>query len=421
MAEKFIIIGEKPLEGEVEIRGYKNAAGPALCASLLTDEECVIGNLPLVEDILNIIEVIKSLGAKVEWVGERAVKIKADSIDINKVNFEKISQTRISVLLFGALLLRVGEFKMPAPGGDRIGLRPIYTHLETLRELGAEIEKDEDGNYIIRAKNVVGKEIILEEFSVTATENLMLAASLAEGETIIKTAASEPQITDLGNMLNKMGGDVIGMGTSIIKIKGVKKLKGVSHDIIFDLVEAGTFISLAAITEGTVKIKNIDHNHLDIFLKKLKNIGVKFEKEKEAIKVFYSPNLKSAKIQALPWPGFPTDLLPVIIPLLTKAQGKSLIHDPLYENRFNYIHQLRKMGADIEMVDPHRAFVFGPTKLSGLKIESWDIRAGACLIIAGLMAKGKTIIENIYQVDRGYEKIEERLQKIGADIKRVNL
>jgi len=420
MAEKFIIKGQQPLAGEIKVRGYKNAAGPAICASLLTDEECVIGNLPLVEDVFNITEVLKSIGAKVDWIGERKVRIKADAINPEQMDFSKIPKTRISVLLFGALLPRIKSFKIPSPGGDRIGLRPISTHLSALEELGAKIVRDEEGVYLIDSKALCGKKIILEEFSVTATENLMLAAVLVEGKTIIKTAAAEPQIQDLGNMLRKMGAKIEGLGTHKIEIEGVKKLKGVTHNIISDPIEAGTFISAAAVTKGNVTIRNIDLGQLDIFLKKLEDIGVNFKTNTDSIEVAYSPKLNATKIQALPYPGFPTDLLPITIPLLVKAHGKSLVHDPLYENRFNYIHQLRKMGADIEMVDPHRAFIFGPSVLRGVNIESWDIRAGACLIIGGLMAEGKTTIENIHQIDRGYERIEERLQKLGADIKRTN-
>ena len=417
---KFIIQGQKPLEGEIEVRGSKNAAGPILAAALLTNEECIIGNLPLVEDIFNMIEVLKDMGVKVDWLSERKIRVKADSLTPEKMDFEKVSRTRISVLLLGALLARIKHFKISPPGGDRIGLRPISIHLSALEKLGAKISRVEDF-YQVNCENLEGKEIILKEFSVTATETLMLAASLAKGKTIIKGAACEPHVQDLGKMLRNMGAKIEGEGTHIIKIEGKEKLKGVSHDIVSDFVEAGTFIVAGVVTPGKVRVKNVNIDHLDLFLAKLQEIGVNLEKGENSVTVSYSLDLKAAKVQSLPYPGFPTDLLPIIIPLLTKAQGKSLVHDPLYENRFNYVHELRKMGADIEIVDPHRAFVFGPTSLNGLSIESWDIRAGACLIIAGLMAEGKTTIKNIFQVDRGYEKIEEPLQKLGADIKRIKI
>jgi UDP-N-acetylglucosamine 1-carboxyvinyltransferase len=419
MSEKFIIQGGKTLEGEIGVKGYKNAAGAILAASLLTDKEVILDNLPLVEDVFNIIEVLKSIGVKVEWRGERTLKLKADSLEAQKMDFEKISKTRVSVLLIGSLLSRCKNFKIPHPGGDRIGLRPIFTHIEALKKLGAEVSENGDF-YDFTAPNLTGREIVLKEFSVTATENLMMAAVLAKGRTIIKGAAAEPQVQDLGQFLKEMGAKIIGVGTHTIEIEGVKNLDGVSHQIIPDPLEAGTFIVAGAVIPGKIKIKNVISDHLDVFLDKLEEIGVNFKKDSEdSITVSYSPHLKAVRVQALPYPGFPTDLLPPLIPLLTQAEGKSLIHDPLYENRLNFTQELRKMGADIEIVDPHRAFVFGKTPLKGLRIESWDIRAGASLIIAGLLAKGQTTIENIYQIDRGYEKIDERLQKIGADIKRV--
>ncbi len=406
------------MEGEIEVRGSKNAAGPALIACLLTQEECIVDNVPCIEDILNILDIMKSMGIKVEKTGEETFKIKAEKVEADKMDFEKISKTRISVLFLGALLSRVKNFKMPPPGGDRIGLRPISVQLNALEKLGAKIEK-RDNVYEVSREKLTGKEIVLEEFSVTATEAIMLAAVLAEGKTVIKGAAAEPQIQDLGQMLLKMGAKIEGFGTHVIKIEGVEKLHGCTHSVIPDPIEAGTFIIIGALTPGKVKVTGVNLSHLDLFLAKLEEMGVNIEKGEDYVSVSHSPNLNSVKVQALPYPGFPTDLLPIIIPLLIMAQGKSLVHDPLYENRFNYIQELKKMGADIEMVDPHRTFVFGPTKLSGANIDSWDIRAGACLVIAALLAEGKTTIENVFQIDRGYEKIEERLQKIGADIKRI--
>jgi UDP-N-acetylglucosamine 1-carboxyvinyltransferase len=421
MADKFIIKGGKKLEGVVEISGYKNSAGACLAASLLTDEEVILDNLPLVEDIFTIIEVLKKMGAKIDWLAERKVKISAKNLDPGKIDFEKIGETRLSVLLIGPLLARFKKFKISHPGGDRIGLRPITTHLEALKKLGASIENE--GNfYFFDGRNLNGKEIVLKEFSVTATENLMLAAVLTPGKTIIKGAAAEPQVQDLGELLQKMGARIAGLGTHTILILGVEKLNGCSHQIIPDPLEAGTFITIGAITPGEILIKNIIPEHLDIFLDKLEEIGVNFEKGKDFVRVGDLPkNFRTTRVQALPYPGFQTDLLPIIVPLLTQANGKSLIHDPLYENRFNYIQELKKMGADIEIVDPHRTFVYGKTPLHGVKIESWDIRAGASLVIAALLAGGETMIEGVHQIDRGYEKIDEKLQKLGADIKRISV
>lgn len=418
MVDKFVINGNKELSGEIEVRGSKNAAGPCLVAVLLTQEECVIDNVPIIEDIKNTIEILKSLGVKVEYLSERKVKLKAENIDSSGMDLEKISKTRISVLFFGSLLARLKSFRISSPGGDVIGVRPILVQLKALEKLGAKIERRGD-IYSISREDLLGKEIVLGEFSPTATESLMMAAVLAKGKTIIKGAASELSVQDLGKQLLKMGAKIKGLGTHFIEIEGVEKLHGCSHSIESDHLEAGTFIVAGALTLGKVVVKNINFDYLDLFLNRLEEIGVNFEKGQNQITVWYSPNLNAIKIQALPHPGFPTDLLPVIIPLLIKARGKSLIHDPLYENRLGYVHELRKMGGDIEIVDPHRAFVFGPKKLSGLNIDSSDIRAGACLVIAGLMAEGQTTINNVFQIDRGYERIEERLQKLGADIRRV--
>lgn len=417
--DKFIINGNRELAGEVEVRGSKNAAGPALAVVLLTDEDCIIDNLPLIEDIHITLEILKDLGATIEFLSERKVKINAKNITIDNMNFEKFAKARISVLFIGPLLARFKSFKFPSPGGDKIGIRPISIQLKALRKLGAKITR-EDGYYLVERDELWGKEIVLEEFSVTATEVLMMAAVLAKGKTVIKGAAAEPHVKDLGDMLLKMGANIQGHGSHVINIEGVEKLHGCEHTIIPDYLEAGTFIVIGALTPGRVTVKNIDFDHLDLFLNKLEEIGVNFDKGENCVTVFYSPFLNAVRVQALPHPGFPTDLLPIIIPLLTVAQGKSLIHDPLYPGRFGYVDELRKMGGDIEIVDPHRAFVFGPKRLSGLTIESLDIRAGAALIIAALMADGKTIINNVFQIDRGYEKIEERLQKLGADIKRIS-
>ena len=419
MADKFLVQGGKKLEGEVEISGYKNSAGACLAASLLTGEEVILDNLPLVEDIFTIIEVLRGMGAKIDWLDERKIRISAKDLDPEKIDFEKIGKTRLSVLLIGPLLVRFKKFKISHPGGDRIGLRPITAHLEALKELGAKIENE--GNfYFFDGENLRGNEIILKEFSVTATENVMLSAILTPGKTIIKGAAAEPQVQDLGFLLQKMGARIAGLGTHTILILGVEKLKGCPHQIIPDLLEAGTFITIGAVTPGEILIKNVIPEHLDLFLDKLKEIGVKFEKGKDFVRVGdFEKKFQATRVQALPYPGFQTDLLPIIVPLLTQANGKSLIHDPLYENRFNYIQELKKMGADIEIVDPHRVFVYGKTPLFGRKIESWDIRAGASLIIAALLAKGETEIEGVYQIDRGYEKIDRKLQKLGADIKRI--
>lgn len=401
------------------MRGSKNAAGPALAAVLLTNEECIIDNLPLIEDIKNTIEILKSLGVKVEWVGERKIKAKAENINPEKIDFEKVPKTRISVLFFGSLLANFKKFQISAPGGDVIGLRPIHTQLKALEKMGAKIQKEGDV-YNIERGELVGREIVLGEFSPTATEAIMLAAVLAKGKTIIRGAASELSVQDLGKVLIKMGAKIKWQGSHIIEIEGTERLNGFSHSVEPDHLEAGTFIIAGALTNGNVVVKNINFDYLDLFLHKLEEIGVNFKRGDNQITVLPSSKLSALRVQALPHPGFPTDLLPILVPILVKAEGRSLVHDPLYENRFGYMHELRKMGADIEIVDPHRAFVFGPRELEGMTVDSLDIRAGAVLVLAGLVAKGTTVINNIFQIDRGYERIEERLQKLGADIKRVS-
>jgi len=417
MAEKFIIEGGKDLEGEVEIRGSKNAAGALIAATLLTKEECVLDNIPLVSDILNLLSILKEMGAKIEWLGERQVRVSTEEIDPEKIDFKKVSKSRVSVLLIGPLLTRFKKFKISRPGGDRIGLRPINVHLNAFQKLGVVV-KEEGDFYYFKRENLTGGEVILPEFSVTATENLVMLASSLREPVIIKLAACEPQVQDLIEMLRKMGAKIQWLQPHTLKIEGREQLKGVEHKVIPDPIEAGTFLTIGAAVGKRVLVRNIHPSHLDSFLLKLEDIGVQFTKNKDSIEVRKGENLKPARIQALPYPGFPTDLLPLVVPLLTQAEGRSLIHDPLYENRLNYVHQLRKMGGDIEIVDPHRAFIFGKSSLRGVTIESWDIRAGAALVVAALIAEGKTVLENIEQIDRGYEKIEERLQKLGAEIKR---
>lgn len=418
MADKFVIYGGKPLEGEITTNGYKNAAGAILVATLLTDEECVIENIPLIEDVLDIIGVLEGLGVETEWLDETTLRMKNTSLDPEKMDFDRARRTRLSVLFIGALLGRLKSFRIARPGGDRIGLRPISTHLEALEEMGAQFRQEGDF-YYFKGDGLRGRRIVMQEFSVTATENLMMAAVLTPGETVLKGVAAEPQVQDLGQMLRDMGADIEGEGTHDIRIKGVAKLNGVKHRIVPDPLEAGTFMAAGAVTPGTVVIREVVPEHLTLFLTKMKKLGVDFQVESDSLLVRHSPNLNGLKLQALPYPGFPTDLLPVVVPLLTQAKGKSLIHDPLYENRLRYVNELRKMGADIEMVDPHRAFVFGPTPLTGTTIESSDIRAGAALVVAGLMAEGETVVKEVYQVDRGYARIEERLNRLGADIRRI--
>ena len=419
MQDRFLIHGGIPLEGEVEISGYKNSAGACLAAVLLSKEPSIIDNLPLVSDVSDQIEILKEMGAEIEWLTERKVRINPVNINPEKIPIKLFEKMRVSVLLIGPLLARFKKFKVPHPGGDKIGLRPISTHLQALEKFGIKTE-EKDGFYYFEApEKIEGKNIVLNEFSVTATEILMMLAALSEGKTKIELAAAEPQVQDLGNLLKKMGLNIDGVGTHTILIEGKNELSGAEFKICSDPSEAGTFLIALAITGGNGKIKNTNPEHLTMFLEKMKEIGVNLETSPTEILVNSSREFNGTKIQALPYPGFPTDLQPQTSVLLTQAQGKSLIHEPLYENRFQYLQELRRMGADIEITDPHRALIFGKKQLEGGKINALDIRSGAALILAGLASREKTLIENISQIERGHEKIEEKLRKLGAQIEKI--
>lgn len=416
--ESFIINGGKSLSGEIEVRGAKNAALPILAACLLTKEPCVIDNIPLIEDVFRLLDILKEMGAQIDWLDKRKIKITAKNIDVDKIESKLVSRIRSSILLLGPLLARFDKFKIAHPGGCIIGARPTGTHFRALEKLGARISQDGKFHFIEK-KKLEPNEIVLNEFSVTATENLLMAASSIPGKTIIKIAASEPHVQDLCFFLKKMGAKIKGIGTHTLEIYGAKQLRGVKHFVIPDANEAGTFIIMAAAARGKILIKNLEINHLDLVLEKLREMGAGFELKKNGLLVKPVSLYKPAKIQALPYPGVPTDLQAPFAVLCTQADGVSLIHDPLFEGRLRYIDELNKMGANALICDPHRAVINGPTPLYGTKIASYDLRAGVSLIIAALIAKGESVISDIYQVDRGYEKIEERLQKLGAEIKRV--
>jgi len=415
---KFIIRGGKKLNGEVTIKGMKNAATPILAATLLTEETCLIDNLPQISDVSAMFDILKSLGSKIEKVSETCVKICNKGIDLKNLDQKLVKKMRSSVLFMGPLLARFGSVEISEPGGCIIGNRSLDTHFYALEKLGAKIIKEE-AFYKINADKLIGNLITLPEFSVTATENAIMAGVLAHGKTTIKLAAAEPHVQDLCLFLNKMGANISGIGTHILIIEGVAKLKGAEHHIIPDQIEAGTFAVAASLTRGHVLLKNIEPEHLDIILLKLNQIGINFEIRHKEIQFLPSSNLKSFRLQALPYPGFPTDLQAPFGVLATQCQGTTLIHDPLFEGRMGYIQELVKMGANAIVADPHRVIINGPTPLYGQEIRSFDLRAGATLIIAGLIAQGETIINQAEIVDRGYEKIEERLNSLGAEIKRI--
>ncbi len=420
MAEKFIIQGGKKLEGTIEVRGAKNAVFSLLASTLLTEEDCIIENLPLIEDVFRMVEILESMGAKVSWEEERVVRINTRDIDPTKINQNLVLKLRGSVLFLGPLLARFKKVRLAQPGGCIIGVRSIDTHLDAFSQLGANISVEEKFFEVEIPKDLKSNKVILDEFSVTATENIMLFASLIPQEIIIKNADGDYQIQELANFLSGMGVKVEGAGSHTIAIEGKKKLEGIKHRLVFDPIEAGTFALIAAATLGNVRIKNVEMRFLEFFLKKLKDFGVPYEIiDNSTLWIKPWQSLKINKIQSLPYPGIASDLLSAFGVLATRAQGLTLIHDPMYESRLRYLDELNKMGAKIIFCDPHRAVIEGPTQLYGRELNTTDLRGGAALIIAGLIAQGQTVINNIYQIDRGYEKIEERLQKIGADIKRI--
>lgn len=424
--EKFVIQGNKPLSGEIEVRGAKNAAFPVLAATILTEKDCIIENLPRIEDVFRMIEILSSMGADIKWLNDRAVKVNTKNIDPLKINKESVLRFRGSVLFFGALLARFGKVSLPQPGGDIIGARSIDTHLDGFSQLGAECIPVKDGMEIRYSAKPKNQDVVLGEFSVTGTENLLLFTSLLPVKTTIKIADQDYQIQELATVLRKMGAGIVTKEPHSFTVSGKKKLKGFKHKLMYDPIEAGTFIVLAAATRGDITIKNVEVEYLDLFLKRMKEFGVKFsiinsKNGVKDIKMLPFNSLKIEKIQSMIYPGVSSDLQSVLGVLATQAKGSTLLHDPLYEGRLKYLEELNKMGAEIYIADPHRAIINGPKKLHGADLGTFDLRGGAAVIIAALVAKGESSINNIYQIDRGYEKIEERLAKLGADIKREHV
>lgn len=433
-SEKFIIEGGKRLRGEISARGSKNAALPIIAATLLTEKKCELDNIPDIEDVNKMLKLLQSLGADIDRHGPHKVSIEAKNLDPSDLNFSLVGKLRSSLLIIGPLLTRFKEVTLPQPGGCKIGARPLDTHLQAFKDLGVEVEinkgeKKDDNRardyYTLKRKKLQARKIVLNEFSVTATENILLTTATLESETNLKIAAAEPHVQDLCRFLKKMGVSIKGIGTHNLKIKGSDNLEGTSHKVVSDYLEVGTFTIMGVATRSRIKVKNAVIDHLELTLKRLKQMGANIEsirkegKNNDIIKITPASNLESTKIEARPYPGIPTDLQAPFGVLATQAEGTTIIHDTLFEGRLKYIKELKKMGASAIIADPHRALITGPTPLYGKDIESFDIRAGATLIIAALVAEDKTTIREIYQVDRGYEEIEKRLQNLGADIERV--
>ncbi len=418
--EYFEINGGKKLAGTIDVRGSKNATTPILAATLLTKEECILSNIPLIEDVFRMLEILESMGVAVKYLSERRISVRADKVDPKKIDVEKIKKLRSSILLLGALSARFDNFKLYHPGGCVIGARPVGTHFDALAKMGIDI-RQEDSVYNINAKKRKAGKVVLREMSVTATENAMMLAATLPGKTTIKICAAEPHVSDLGKFLVAMGARIKGLGTHTLEITGSRKLHGCSHTIIADANEAATFLIMGVATGSPIMVKNAKEDHLDLVLEKLREFGADFKISTSGIQVIPAKKLKSiAKLDMRTYPGIPSDVQAPFGVLATQAAGYTLIFDTIFEGRFNYLSELEKMRAKVKLLNPHQAVLSGPTVLRGSEIKSFDLRAGASLIIAALCAKGKTTIEDIYQVDRGYEKIEERLQKIGASIKRIS-
>jgi len=419
MSERFIIHGDKTLLGEIQVKGAKNAALKILAASLLSDQEWTIKNVPKIEDISRQIELLKGLGVEINEVQRGVYKICAKKITNSSLNPQIACKLKGSTLLAGPLLARFGQADFPEAGGCVIGQRPRDLFLAGFQALGAKLVKNKYG-YHLTASKLKGAKIVFPIISVTATEAMILAAVMAEGKTRLINCACEPEIPALVDFLNQCGAKIKGAGTQIIEIEGVRNfLSGGSFKVIPDRVEAGSLIILAAATNSRVKISNIEPSHLEVFWYLLNKVGVDFRLGSDFVEIRPSSKLKAVNLKTHEYPGFATDLQPPFTVLMTQAEGMSLIHETIFEGRLFYTDILNQMGAKIIMCDPHRVIVNGPTPLYGRKLVSPDIRAGMALIIAALVARGESIIDNIYQIDRGYEKIEERLVKIGADIKRI--
>ena len=415
---QYIMNGGSPLVGEVAIGGAKNAALGILAAAIMTDEDVYIENLPDVKDINVMLEAIKAIGASVERLDRHSVRINASSVKDVLVDDEFIRKIRASYSFIGALLGKYKSAEVALPGGCNIGSRPIDLHLKGFKALGAEIDI-ESGRVKAHAIDLVAADIYLDTVSVGATINIMMAASLAEGRTVIENAAKEPHIVDVANFLNSMGADIKGAGTDVIRINGVKSLHGSRYSIIPDQIEAGTFMCAAAITKGDITVKNIIPKHMEAISAKLMEMGCEVVEFDDAIRVIAKNDQKSTNIKTLPYPGFPTDMQPQITTALALATGSSLVVESIFENRFKYVDELARMGTNIK-VEGNTAMVIGVAKLRGAALKAPDLRAGAALVLAGLAAEGQTTVDDIKYIKRGYEDFEGKLVSLGADIREVD-
>lgn len=416
--DKILVSGGGRLEGEVRASGSKNAALPVLISSLLTAEPCSYESIPDLMDIQTVLKLLKGLGVKVDGdLRSGRVTLAAGRVDKLEAPYDLVKTMRASFLVLGPLLARFGEARVSTPGGCAIGARPVNLHLKGLAELGAEIQMTH-GYVEARAKRLHGAKIYLDLPSVGATENLMMAAALAEGSTVIENAAKEPEIEDLASALNRMGARIQGAGSDIVKIEGARELHGLSHRVIPDRIEAGSFMVASALTRGDVLVRDVRPDHLDVFVLKLREAGVECSVEPDKVRIKGNGRVKGVDITTLPYPGFPTDLQAQMMVLMAVADGVSVITENIFENRFMHALELDRMGADIRL-EGNRAVVRGVASLSGAPVMATDLRASVSLVLAGLVANGTTEISRVYHLDRGYEHIERKLSALGAEIKRI--
>lgn len=425
--DKFIIQGGVPLSGEVTPAGNKNAALPLLAACLLTDEPVTLHNVPEIRDVQAMRALLESLGASIETTGNHTWKIQARQVRPADLDPDRCKQIRASILLAGPMVARSGQFQLPPPGGDVIGRRRVDTHILALRALGAEAEYSrEEHLFKFNANRLRGANILLDEASVTATENAIMAASLAQGVTILRNAASEPHIQELCHLLNTLGAKIDNIGSNTLHIKGVDRLHGGEFTIGPDYLEVVSFVGAAVVTRGSIRIRNAGPQYLDMIGMVLGRLGVVWQIEGQDLLVpadqplAIEPDLGDAipTINVMPWPAFPTDLMSIAIVIATQSRGSVLFHDWMYPSRMFFIDKLVNMGAQVVLCDPHRCIVMGPTALVGEKMESPDIRAGMSLVLAALAARGQSTIRNVGQIDRGYEQVDQKLRALGAKIER---
>ena len=416
--EKLVVKGPTPLKGEVIINGAKNAAVAILPATLLIDGICTIDNLPNISDIKISCEILEKLGAKITWNSKNSITIDTSNITTTKAPLDLTSKFRASYYIIGAMLSRMGEIEVGMPGGCKLGARPIDQHIKGFELLGADVTI-EKGTIYAKAENLEGSSIYMDIISVGATINVMLAAVLAKGTTVIDNAAKEPHIVDVANFLNTMGADIRGAGTDVIKVNGVEKLSGnASYSVVPDQIEAGTFMLAAVATKGDILLKNCITKHLESITAKIIEVGGNIEDNGDSIRVWCDKRPSKAIIKTLPYPGFPTDLQPQMGVVLALAEGTSKIHESIWDSRFQYTEELNKMGASIT-AEGKTAFFEGVEKFSGAPVYSSDLRAGAALVVAGTASEGITEIYNLQHIDRGYENIEEKFRNLGANIERV--